>query len=215
MAHNFNKIYAPFGRLNPKDKLCSTEKPNRSWIPLFYTSNMKMFASEKLDGTSIGIVWDGERISFVGHTEGKPVAKELIPYLEENFGTKQFESVIESVFGETVVTIYGEMLHKNVGSHQYGFPEGKFIGYDICDAEGKYYNRTAVKGILESLGIEHPHEELMTINEAVDFVSTRQKSWLDTNEPLEGLVLRPQIELYLNNNERVICKVKTCDFCKD
>lgn len=215
MAHNFNKIYAPFGRLNPKDKLCSIEKPTRSWVPMFYNNNIPMYASEKIDGTSIGIVWDGERVSFVGHTEGKPIAKELMPYLEENFGSKQFESVLEEVLGETPVTIYGEMVHKNVGKHQYGHPEGFFIGYDICNAAGKYYNRPAVIGILEKLGIEYPYEQTMTMKRAIEIVSNKDvKSRFDPNEPLEGLVLRPEVELCINNDERVICKIKVCDFAE-
>lgn len=214
MAHNFNKIYAPFGRLNPKDKLVSLEKPTKPWVEMFYEGDIKMWGSEKIDGTSIGIAWDGERISFVGHTEGKPVAKELMPYLESTFGTKQFESVVEEVLGEKPVTIYGEMVHKNVGSHPYGHSEGYFLGYDIANEKGKYYNRSAVKGILKNLGIEMPYEELMTMERTIAIVKTAPRSFFCENEPLEGIVLRPQIEMYLNNDERIICKIKVCDFAE-
>ena len=216
MAHNFNKVYAPFGRLNPKDKLCSIEKPTKSWVKMFFDNDVPMYASEKIDGTSIGIVWDGERISFVGHTEGKPIAKELMPFLEENFGTKQFESVVEETFGESEVTIYGEMVHKNVGRHQYGHPEGFFIGYDICNNKtGKYYNRQAVFDILGKLGIQMPHEEIISMKTAIEVVKDKnRKSDFDPNEPLEGLVVRPLVEMYLNTNERIIAKIKVCDWAE-
>ena len=130
MAHNFPKISAPFGRKSPKDRLVDTSIYAKSWVQMFYDSDIKMYASEKIDGTSVGIVWDGERISFVGHTEKSEFCPRYLEYLKRSFGTPEFEAVIEEVFGETPVTIYGEGISRDYNVH-YGFPEGNFIMYDI------------------------------------------------------------------------------------
>lgn len=81
MAHNFQKIYAPFGRKNPNDRLVDTSIYSRNWVQVFYENDIKMKASEKIDGTSVGIVWDGERISFVGHTDKSQFAPRYLEYL--------------------------------------------------------------------------------------------------------------------------------------
>ena len=75
MAHNFPKISAPFGRATPKDRLVDTNIFAKPWVQMFYDNDIKMYASEKVDGTSVGIVWNGERISFVGHTDKSQFAQ--------------------------------------------------------------------------------------------------------------------------------------------
>lgn len=211
MAHNFPKISAPFGRKSPKDRLVDTSIYAKSWVQMFYDSDIKMYASEKIDGTSVGIVWDGERISFVGHTEKSEFCPRYLEYLKRCFGTPEFEAVIEEVFGETPVTIYGEGISRDYNVH-YGFPEGNFIMYDIQNQRGTFYTRDAVKDIAQKLELAYPWEEEMTMKEAVEFVKTRPQSRLNAANKMEGLVLRPLYELYSNNGGRIICKVKVKDF---
>ncbi len=211
MAHNFPKISAPFGRKSPKDRLVDTSIYAKSWVQMFYDSDIKMYASEKIDGTSVGIVWDGERISFVGHTEKSEFCPRYLEYLKRCFGTPEFEAVIEEVFGETPVTIYGEEISRDYNVH-YGFPEGNFIMYDIQNQRGTFYTRDAVKDIAQKLELAYPWEEEMTMKEAVEFVKTRPQSRLNAANKMEGLVLRPLYELYSNNGGRIICKVKVKDF---
>ena len=50
------------------------------------------------------------------------------------------------------------------------------------------------------------------MKQAIDFVCTRPGSFLNNNKKLEGLVLRPTIELYTANGERIITKIKVKDF---
>ncbi len=211
MAHIFPKISAPFGRKSPKDRLVDTSIYAKSWVQMFYDSDIKMYASEKIDGTSVCIVWDGERISFVGHTEKSEFCPRYLEYLKCTFGTPEFEAVIEEVFGETPVTIYGEGISRDYNVH-YGYPEGNFIMYDIQNERGTFYTRDAVKDIARKLELVYPWEEEMTMKEAVEFVKTRPQSRLNAENKMEGLVLRPLYELYSNNGGRIICKVKVKDF---
>lgn len=211
MAHNYCKISAPFGRKTPKDKLVDVTIPAKAWVPMFQENNIKMYASEKIDGTSVGIVWDGERISFVGHTDKSQFNPKYLEYLNDTFGTPAFESVIEEIFGEKPVTIYGEGISKAYNQN-YGFPDGNFIMYDIANPNNTFYNREAVKEIAKKLDLIYPAETLMTIDEAINYVKHKPMSKLDSTVPMEGLVLRPTTELYTNNGDRVICKIKVRDF---
>jgi hypothetical protein len=84
--------------------------------------------------------------------------------------------------------------------------------YDIQNENGTFYNRESVIEIAKKLDLIYPHEEMMTIKEAIEYVKTRPQSWLNSDYKLEGLVLRSPIELYGNNGGRVICKIKVKDF---
>ena len=211
MAHNYQKISAPFGRTTPKDRLVDPSIFAKPWVQLFYDSGIKMYASEKIDGTSVGIVWDGERISFVGHTEKSEFCPRYLEYLKTNFGTSEFESVIEELFGDKQIKIYGEGISKDYNVH-YGYPEGNFIMYDIQNENGTFYNRVVVKEIAKKLNLIYPWEEMMSLKEAIDYIKTRPVSKLNPENMMEGLVLRAPLELYTNHGDRIICKVKVKDF---
>ena len=211
MAHNFPKISAPFGRATPKDRLVDISIFAKPWVQMFYDNNIKMYGSEKVDGTSVGIVWNGERISFVGHTDKSQFAPRYLEYLNKIFGTSEFESVIEEIFGDKAVTIYGEGISKDYNVH-YGYADGNFIMYDIQNENGTFHNRESVIEIAKKLDLIYPHEEMMTIKEAIEYVKTRPQSWLNSDYKLEGLVLRSPTELYSNDGSRVICKIKVKDF---
>ncbi|MBP5422573.1 MAG: hypothetical protein J6Y78_09050 [Paludibacteraceae bacterium] len=211
MAHNFQKITAPFGRVSPKDHLVNTTIFARDWVEMFYNNSIPMYASEKIDGTSVGIVWNGERVSFIGHTDKSQFAPRYLEYLNKTFGTPEFESVLEEVFEDTPVTIYGEGISKDYNVH-YGFPEGNFIMYDIQNEKGTFYNREAVKEITKKLGLLYPYEEMLTMKQAIELVKMRPQSRLNGEFKLEGYVLRAPVEMYTNNGSRIICKIKVNDF---
>lgn len=205
----FPKISAPFGRKTPKDRLVDTSVYTKPWVESL--RDVRFFASEKIDGICVGIVWDGDRISFVGHTEKSKLCQRYLNYLKDNFGTSEFESVIEEIFGDTPVTIFGEGISKDYNVH-YGFPDGNFIMYDIQNEKGTFYNREAVRDIAQKLALQMPYEEMMTLDEAIAFVKTRPMSRLNPTMKMEGLVLRAPVEMYTNSGERIICKLKVKDF---
>lgn len=214
MAHNFQKIKAPFGRKSPKDRMVDESVVSLKWVEAF--KGMKFWASEKIDGTSVGIKWDGERISFIGHTDKSQFNPRYLEYLQNRFGTPEFESCVEMIFGDKPAIIYGEGISKDYNVH-YGFPEGEFIMYDIQFDNGKFAERDVVYEVASKLDIKMPFEARMTLDEAIEYVKARPQSVLNSEYKMEGLVLRPMVELYLNNGERVITKIKVKDFvdCKD
>ena len=114
MAHYYGKISAPFGRKCPTDRLVDKTIYAKPWMTIFYEENVFMYASEKIDGTNVGIKWDGDRVSFVGHTDKSTFCPRYLAYLNERFGTPQFESVLEEVFGEQPAFIFDASLLRSL-----------------------------------------------------------------------------------------------------
>jgi len=51
-----------------------------------------------------------------------------------------------------------------------------------------------------------------TIKEAVEFIKTRPCSLINPNHEMEGVVGKPIIDLYDRQHNRIITKIKVCDF---
>lgn len=51
--------------------------------------------TEKVDGTNIGIVWDGHRVSYQGRTERANIPAHLMNELIKIFGTNEAEEMFE------------------------------------------------------------------------------------------------------------------------
>lgn len=212
MAHNYTKIYAPFKREGLKDKFVKIGLWQNEVLQA--TQSLEWEWTEKIDGTSIGVKWDGERVSFVGHTDKSVIPTRLKTWLENKFGTKEAESLFESTFGETNVTLYGEGISKET-NYNYGFVDGNFIFYDIyCDSTEQFWSRETVHEIANKFELIEPAIVLKgTIMDAVHFIKEGQKhSLLDSKLNMEGIVGRPPVELYTGNGARLITKVKYCDY---
>lgn len=212
MAHNYHKIYAPFKREGLKDKYVKIGLWQTA--ALEYVQRLNWEWTEKIDGTSIGVKWDGERISFVGHTEKSQIPNNLMNYLRNKFGTSEAESMFESTFGETNVTLYGEGISKET-NYSYGYPDGNFIFYDIfCDTSNQFWSRDTVHDIAKKFELAEPAVILTgSVMDAIHFIQEpRKQSKLDPSIPMEGLVGRPLVELTAANGQRIITKIKYCDY---
>lgn len=63
--------------------------------------------TEKIDGTNIGIVWDGHSVSYQGRTERAQIPAHLMNKLIEMFGGNDNEELFEQKFGENKVILFG------------------------------------------------------------------------------------------------------------
>lgn len=237
MAHNYPKILAPFSRETNGDKYVSEGKWSKPEFEML--KDIDWLWSVKVDGTSIGLRWDGERVSFVGHTDKSQIPPKLLKYLQDNFGTPEAESIFEDLYGSIPVTVYGEGISSETNQN-YGYPDGNFVVFDVkCDLlNGRWWPRDYVQKFYEKFPnsclkcIENLHGSL---EEAVNFVKelkvnnnniltnksfgtkrSDQKIFVeqsyDSKVQVEGLVLRPKYELMSSNGERIICKIKCKDF---
>ena len=175
--------------------------------------------TEKIDGTNIRIMFDGENITFGGRTEAASIPAHLTNKLNETFLpiTKRmlFKKVFEPKDGETTnVVLYGEgfgyKIQGKVGV-DYLMQEVDFCLFDVKVGDW-WLERENVKDIAQKLGLKTPKVVgYGTIHEAIELVKKGFKSSFGTADA-EGLVLRPTCELRTRSGERVITKIKVRDF---
>lgn len=173
--------------------------------------------TEKIDGTNIGVVWDGHVVSYQGRTERAQIPAPLVDRLNELFGGETNEELFEQQFGENEVILFGEGFGnkiQKVGS-QYITDGVDFILFDVyLPDKDLWLKRDAVEGIAKAFGIHVvPVIFSGTIDDAVRFVQSKPMSTIGT-APMEGVVGRPHVELRDRMGKRLIVKVKTKDLCK-
>lgn len=183
-------------------------------LPEFaYLSNNKWIWTEKIDGTNIRIEYDGgESIDFKGRTDRAVIPAHLLSYLRETFHKNQFIDFNGEVvlFGEG----YGQKIQKG---HNYISDGVGFILFDV--KVGPWWlERNAIETIAEDV-FNIPVVPVVgagTLSEAVEFVRNGYTSLISDNTEYlaEGVVVRPEVELFARNGKRIISKVKTRDFQK-
>jgi len=169
--------------------------------------------TEKIDGTNIRIIWDGHKITFGGRTERAQLPTPLIEHLQDTFLNNEVEELFEQKFGESLVTLVGEGYGGKIQSGSLYQAEQLFILFDIQHEKG-FFSREAVDGIAKMLNIPSvPVVFTGTINEGIDYVKGNPNCTVAKEEKVaEGLVGRPSVELTDNRGNRVIVKIKACDF---
>ena len=168
--------------------------------------------TEKIDGTNIRIYWDGHKVSYYGRTDKAQIPTQLMNKLIELFGGDINEEMFEQKFGATPVMLigegYGAKIQKGGGDYR---QDNNFILFDVC-INNKYLSRDNVNDIANYFGIESvPVIFSGNLQKGIDFVKTKPNSTIGTAK-MEGLVARPKVELYDKNGNRLIVKIKVCDF---
>lgn len=165
------------------------------------------YALEKIHGTSAHISWNYNAITF---SSGGAEHKQFIKLFDERkLSLKLFE-----MFPDKNITIYGEAYGgKEQGmSKTYG-KELKFIVFDIKIDE-MWLDVPNAHEISKKLELEFVDYSLIeTTIEAIDAErdkpSTQSKrNGISEDKIREGIVLRPLIEVKINNGERIIAKHK-------
>ena len=177
-----------------------------------YLANNEWIFTEKIDGTNIRVLWDGHKVTFAGRTNNAQIPAELTNRLFELFGGEANEEIFEQKFGETEVMLVGEGYGKKIqGRGTLYLDHQDFILFDVKIA-GNWQPRESVEDIAKAFGPDVVPIVLRgTLQEAVDYVKTKPKSKIGTADS-EGVVGRPAVELLTRNGERVIVKIKVCDF---
>lgn len=184
--------------------------------------NLQYYGTEKVDGTNIGIVWDGYNITFQGRTEKSELPKNLEEKLKEIFLTPEMENVFEQIFGEKQAIIFGEGYGYKIqnGGERYVVGEvADFIVFDIM-INDVYLMRESVEDICSKLNLKVvPIVFRGTLVDAVDYVLNNRESKValmnNAKNNIEGIVCQPcGIRLYDKDNHRIIFKVKYRDVIK-
>jgi hypothetical protein len=209
----YTKIETPFARdMNGGKKLLEGVYRNSL---VEYLKDCKWSCTEKIDGTNIGVVWDGHKVSFQGRTERAQIPAPLVNRLNELFGGEVNEELFEQLFGEEEVILFGEgygaKIQKCGGLYK---PDGvDFIMFDIyLPKKDLWLKRESLEDIARAFGIQVvPEIMISTLDEAIAYVKSKPMSTIGT-APMEGLVCKPLIEIRDRMGERVVVKVKVKDF---
>lgn len=168
-----------------------------------YLKDLKWQGFEKLDGTNVRIYWDGYRVSVHGRTDNAVFDKSFEEYLEK-FKSKEFEELMEQVFGEKEVHLFGEGLGPKIQGKS--SEENKIVLFDILVQE-YWLKYEDVKDIAEKLGFEVVNLEIEgTLNELIEYVKTPRKA-SNKDIQMEGLVARPALNLFIGK-KRIQTKIK-------
>lgn len=171
----------------------------------------RVFALEKIHGSSAHVRWDGSQVHFFSGGES-----------HERF-TKLFDkaflvSKFTELFGATSVYVFGEVYGgKCQGmSATYG-KDLKFAAFDV-KVDDCWLSVPQAHDVATKLGIEFVHykevsTDIAELDAEKDADSEQAiRNGLGAGHKREGVVLRPLIEVTLNNGSRVIAKHKRDEF---
>jgi hypothetical protein len=205
----FHKIHTIFKRDKVTNKIILDEY---SLDEFYYLKDNQWEWSEKVDGTNCRILWDHlqRKLTFGGRTDSSQMPIQLITKLQEIFTVEKmmtfFPDISVIFFGEG----YGSKIQEPSGS-LYKADGVDFILFDV--KIGKWWlERDSVNKIASNFEIKSvPIITSGTIKNAVALVSSGFKSHFG-NFTAEGIVLRPETELYSRSGNRIIAKLKCKDF---
>lgn len=164
--------------------------------------------TEKVDGTNIRVMWDGQEVKFGGKSDNAQIHAGLYEALKHQFPVDMFETTFDGpacLYGEG----YGAKIQKGGGNYK---PDGQdFVLFDVKIGSW-WLQRYDIEDIGRRLDCRVvPIMGHGSLYEAVDWArSGIQSTW--GSFYAEGLVLKPTIQLLTRDGKRIITKVKTKDF---
>ncbi|MDB4567447.1 RNA ligase family protein [Pseudomonadales bacterium] len=205
----YHKIQTVYKR--DKDNNFKTLLVGEYSLPCFeYLAENEWVFTEKVDGTNIRVMWDGENITYGGRTDNAQIPATLYSRLTEIFGGK--ESVFFDKFGHGKTCLYGEghgaKIQKGGGNYCTG---QDFVLFDVLAGEW-WLKRADVVDVSETFNIGVvPVIGRGTLGDMCKMAQGGIVSnWGDFRA--EGIVARPEIELKTRGGERIITKIKCKDF---
>ena len=178
-----------------------------------YLAPLTWFATEKIDGTNTRIQWDGHKFNFSGRTDQSVLPNEVIALLNERFD-HGMEVAFEQKFGNKEVILFMESFGGKIQNGVYSIKQERLIGFDIMVGD-IYLDRLVAFDIFKAFGFETVNYQLFAnLQSAIDFVSSKPRSYIDGNATIEGLVVLPEKRIYDHMGNRIIVKIKVKDLEK-
>lgn len=204
----YHKIQTVFKR-DPKTKFKTLLEGSYSSPELEFLADNQWVFTEKVDGTNIRIMFDGEQITFGGKTDRAQIPAFLVTRLNERFLTQ--EEKFKELFVDGVCLYgegYGANIQKGGGNYR---QDQDFVLFDVKIGDW-WLQRSDVEDIAKKLHVGIvPIIGWGTLVEMVE--QTRQgfnSIWGDFKA--EGIVARPATELKTRSGHRIITKIKQKDF---
>jgi len=203
----YHKIKTVFKR-DPDNQYKTLLEGDYALSEFEYLAENEWVFTEKIDGTNIRVIWDGERVTFGGKSGNAQIPAHLGNALQAAFPA----DILHPVFPDGPAVLYGEgygaKIQKGGGNYR---PDQGFILFDVYCGE-MWLERQNVNDIAMKLDIPHvPVVGIGTLQAAVNKVQIGFDS-VYGDFRAEGLVMRPATELLTRRGHRVITKIKYKDF---
>ena len=168
--------------------------------------------TEKIDGTNIRIMWDGEIVRLGGKTDNAQIPTFLLSRLQDLFTVDKMKEVFPDP-GD--ICLYGEGYGAKIQKGGNYLPDStNFILFD-CKADEWWLKRADLKDIAQKLSIDIvPVIGNGPLLAAVEYCCNGFPSKISHNKEYiaEGLVLKPGIDIFCRNGDRIVSKIKFKDF---
>ena len=207
--NTYHKIQTVFKR-DPETKYKTLLEWGFAREEFEYLRKNKWLFTEKVDGMNIRVMYHSGAVTFGGKSDNAQIHAQLVTKLSERFHP-QLELFMEK-FEDADVCFYGEGYGPGIqkGGGNYG-PEKDFVLFDVKIGEW-WLQRKDVEDIAGAFGIPMvPSLGTGNLDDLVDRVRNGVQS-LYGDFPAEGIVARPATELVARNGQRIITKLKCCDF---
>jgi len=170
--------------------------------------------TEKIDGTNIRVMWDGENVRFGGKTDNAQIPAILIEALQDTFTNEKMKEVFSDADN---VCLYGEGYGKKIQKGGNYLPDrADFILFDVKVGDW-WLTRESNEDVATKLNIGVvPIIGIWKLEQAIEYVKNGFKSTIAYNKDYvaEGLIMKPKTELFNRRGERIITKIKHKDFSK-
>jgi len=205
--NQYHKVQSVFKR-DPENNFKTLLEGEYSKPEFKYLYKNVWWFTEKVDGTNIRVMFDGENLSFGGKTDKAVLPIPLSKTLPEIFTLDK----MKNVFVDEPICLYGEgygaRIQKGGGNYR---GDQSFVLFDV--RIGKWWlNRKDVNEIAEKLEIESvPYIG----HGGLDYMVEKCKEGFKSRWgafPAEGIVARPDVELFGRDGKRIITKLKCKDF---
>jgi len=179
-----------------------------------YLAENKWYCTEKIDGTNMRILWDGEQVEYRGKTDNADISKHLLPFLEETFTNEK----MSKVFGNDPnkkICVYGEGYGMGIQKGgNYMSDKTEFILFDVL-IDDWWIQPDTLKEMAYGLEVMYvPEIGVFTLYEVINMVKKGFISNISENREYvaEGIIAKPLVEMSNRKGERIITKIKHKDF---
>jgi len=204
----YHKIMTVFKR-NPETKYKTLIYGEYACTEFEYLKDNLWVFTEKVDGTNIRVMFDGNEITFGGKTDRAQIPALLVNRLNERFLPQSH--IFKSQFPDGIC-LYGEGYGAKIQKGGNYRPDQDFVLFDIKIGEW-WLQRKDVEDIRQDLDLDIvPVIGMGTLKDMVERTSDGFYSQWNDNLIAEGIVARPSTELKARNGKRIITKIKYKDF---
>jgi len=173
--------------------------------------------TEKVDGTNIRILYNGEEPIFYGRSDEAQIPTFLLDYLKKTF-TKE---LLSKQFPEAKngIVLYGEGYGNKIQAVGRKYSKDvSFILFDVL-IDGWWLEQKDVTDIASKLGIlRTPILKIInSIPQVIDYIKSIPASTLSEAHsmlPMEGIVARSEPLMLFRDGKPIMWKLKTKDYIK-